>query len=225
MLKVSRKIKLWAGLTLIASLLGFTVSFAVAAANRPTPDDIPAGVEPIVTGPKAVVASGKTPSGSSYSITAYQSNKGLCVDLESSTMPGLVSGSCGFGLEGEKGVAGDRAVSTISETLGSADTFVYGPTVPGAERVTIVMESGRTFSVPTRASSRVFGNSRFDFYVTTVPARMPVPKGVASRRDSATHGESAPEHNAGTLHSGSRSPVMVVEAKDASGNILGRFTP
>lgn len=224
----SRKVKWWIGLTLPAALLALALPLAVVAGNQPTPDDVPAGIEPVATGQKVVVASGKTSSDITYSLTAYQSDQGLCLDFEHSEAPGLVSGACGFGIRGERNIAGDETISAITERSGSADSmFVYGLTIPEARSVEIILKSGRVLDIPTQAPSQSFGESEFDFYFAEIPGETSVNPRIL---DEVPMHDEVPEHH--DHHEVvepdksmiSASPTKAIEAKNAQGDVIGRFT-
>lgn len=160
--------KWWIGLTLAAALLAFTIPIAAdAVTGLLTPDDV--NNEPTAIGPEVPVASGKTPAGLDYRFTAYDSDRGLCLNFWYSGIPEMESsGSCGFGLKGEQNSPGDEALSVVYEGGVEGPTFIYGPTSPEVDLVAVFLDNGEALTLPTKPGPSDLA-TEFNFYETTIP--------------------------------------------------------
>jgi hypothetical protein len=127
---------------------GFIIGSSAAVGfdgDSRAPSDMPN--EPVQNGPVVAVATGATPGGTPWSLAAYQSNLGLCLDLQGVTQGNLGGEACGFD------VPEQRAVSVVTNTFGQpAVTFVYGPVASSVTDVTVTLGDGRTLAVPTTPS-------------------------------------------------------------------------
>lgn len=151
-------------LTAVLSLAGggFVIgtSAAVGLVGPRTPSDVPN--EPVQIGPAVFVAAGATPGGTPWRLAAYQSNLGLCLDLQGVTGAHLGGGACGFD------VPERHAVSVVTDSFGQpAVTFVYGPVASSVTDVTVTLGDGRTLVVPTTPSPAdlQFGGAFFAAFV------------------------------------------------------------
>jgi integrase-like protein len=92
----SNRLRFAVGLTLTLAL-GIAVGASVAVATgvgRPTPNDVID--EPQQTGPDVTVAAGTTPGGDPWKLIAYESNQGLCLEVQGIAKGNLGSGGCTF---------------------------------------------------------------------------------------------------------------------------------
>lgn len=223
------RIIVWASLTFVAALTAFGVPL-VSDATGILPDkmDDPemVAVEPKPQGPEVLVASGTTPEGIEYRLTAYQSNEGICVNFTRSDVPELESGSCGFGLRGENNGpvnSGDRSMGPAIEGGPDGPWFVYGPATPDVQRVEITLKNGRVVNVPAKAAAAKEEaaaelGGEFRYFVATIPGPPSVPR-IAEVDVRPAEGAPAPTELV------VRSSVENVEARDTHGNVVGRFMP
>jgi hypothetical protein len=102
----------------------------------PMPQDIPPGVEPVALGPEKTIATGSFDEQGRWTpwrLTAFWSDRGLCLHIETSMWKG---GGCGFGVPEE---------AAISYTADSS--FLYGPVDRRATRIEVRFEGGEVRSV------------------------------------------------------------------------------
>lgn len=173
------RIVLWASLTVAAALAAFAVPFAVGAADlfpNPLNDPEIADIEPAQQGPEVLLASGETSEGIGYTLTAYQSDDGMCVNFQNSNTPGLESGGCGDALGGPDNISINPAIEGGAE----GPWFVYGPAAADVRQVEIALKNGQIMSVPTQSAieedkaAEALGGD-FRFFVATVPAPLSLP--------------------------------------------------
>jgi hypothetical protein len=169
--------KWWATSVLAtAVVLGAAISVALAeSSDHPlTQDDLDR--EPKAIGPAVVLQKGST-GGIDWTITAYDSDRGRCVDL---TTSGAVSGSggaCGTGVPDEV------AVSTVTDNFVAADrTFIYGEADEGVELVVLTLTDGNTIQV---GESSFIDPAEFDtrFFVLPLSGVPEIETGVALNTD------------------------------------------
>lgn len=182
--RVSYRVRLWIMLTLAAVVLASIVPLAVGAVGQfPAPDDVTH--EPVQKGSEVLISSGKT-AGLDWRLSAYESDQGLCVDLNHTGAQNSRGGGCGFGLSGEQGIEGDNAFGVANYFVNSEDvTFIYGPTVKGVERVAVTLHNGQTINLPTKAAPSSLGNT-FNFYVTTLKGNKAIKDVAAKNSQGAT---------------------------------------
>lgn len=101
----------------------------------PSSDRDGAGAEPAGTSPSYVVAQDTAVDGSSYTLSAYQSNEGLCLDLAATGARGT-GGGCGFDTQG------DAVSYVVTSLVAGAATYVYGPVWDSVATVTVQAGSG-----------------------------------------------------------------------------------
>ena len=154
------RLKLWGGLVLIAALAALAVPLAVGAEGMfPDEMDDPAlrAIEPRRQGPEVPVASGRTPDGTGWRLTAYRSHMGLCEDLWVSGHG--KGGGCGSGARGEPRGHGHRALSyaTSLSPNPKGTSFVHGPTAAGVEKVEVTLSDGRVLDLRAEPAPEALG--------------------------------------------------------------------
>lgn len=167
MSRVSNKVKVWVGLSLLVALVAFSVPLGVAASGRwPIPDDISEGVEPKAIGPEVELASG-TNNGVDWRLLANESDQGICVTLEHTGGPrDGGGGGCGFDLPG-------RVVGVNETGVPAANmAVVSGPTVTDVEQVTLILHNGKVINLPTKAAPAEL-DRELNFYVAVIPESSP----------------------------------------------------
>lgn len=111
----------------------------------PLPQDIPPGVEPMAIGPEETIAQGtfeEQGESTPWRLTAFQSNEGLCLHIET---PRWKGGGCGFGVP-----------KTAAISYAADSQFLYGPVDRRATRVEVRFEGGEVRSVDPIGTSEGF---------------------------------------------------------------------
>lgn len=131
-----------------------------------TPRDNGDGVHP--TGPEVVVAEG-TVSGKSWVLIAYESNSGLCVELE---VEGGRGGGCGFDVPGKRHLS-----VSVGSQLGLNKSVVHGVVSKRVATLVVKLDGGEQFDLEV-----IEGPGTFDvnFFVAFLP---PDAEGVVEARD------------------------------------------
>lgn len=136
------------------------------------PDDV--AREPVPLEAARILTSGSVNDTLSWKLLAYQSDRGICVDVALSGTRNLVSGGCGFAKRGI-GVA-----RTYIPAAGL--TWIYGPAASEAASVKVSATNGRTVSARTIAQS----SGDRSFYVATVAGDVGVESIAAVDRKGET---------------------------------------
>lgn len=148
-------------------------AIARAQTEIPIQEDDPLGtsdysdrnVEPVASGSTITVASGNN-LGAAWTLTAYNSNQGLCTDLNiPSTMVGS-TGACGGGIPTSNQIS--LQADAIAELGG---TFVYGEVSRSVSSVKLTFDNGKVIDI-AGASFYDIDSPTFNvrFFVATVPA-------------------------------------------------------
>lgn len=160
-----RKRRWWPGLLLIPALM-VAIPVALATHNRfPSPEDV---VEPVPLGPEVGVDNG-TFAGVSWALTAFVSDRGLCVSMDFFPTMNAAGGGCGFGLEGELGTAtgADAKLGYVSDCLEQQGvSFVYGPVTKDVSNVLIFVSNASPVKVLPIKGGPDDGSMPYDFYVS-----------------------------------------------------------
>ena len=132
---------LWLSLCLVfGGLVGYASAGGLQSA--PVPDDVVN--EPRAVGPPVTVAKGSTPGGTTWTLTAFESDRGLCLNLEGVTKGNLGGGACG--LEMPEG----NSVTFVDSFFGEPNvTLVYGLAGNGVESVVVEEANGDTLGPVT----------------------------------------------------------------------------
>lgn len=167
--------RIWIGTTVVVTLgLVLVVGSQLGAFSFfPTPEE---GREPTAVGPEVEIASGSV-SGQLWTLSAFNSDMGVCVHVDVQGTVNAQGGGCGFGVAGEVGAVtnldGDDPTSAVKEIGYSQDryfesevTFVYGPVIKGASAVTVDAGSD-TYAATVYPAPPGFG---VDFYLVAIPA-------------------------------------------------------
>lgn len=166
----------------VAVLLAFLTPLAVGAADlfSAVPEEVrDEPWEPNQTGPETAVVAGQTSSGKDWRVVAYESDQGLCVNIDYESPSGANGGGCGFDIEDRPGTADDRAAGVVTSIDGSVNTtFVYGPAAAGVDRVEVTTKNGKVLELPTKAAPANLG-SNASFFATSVPGEAYVDTVVA----------------------------------------------
>ncbi|HEX2051114.1 MAG TPA: hypothetical protein VHJ34_10865 [Actinomycetota bacterium] len=113
-------------------------------------------------------------------MTAFDSDRGLCVHLEGVTRANLGGGACGFD------VPHDRAASLVETHFREpAVTAAYGPVATGVEVVILEMDDGIALRLPVVRSPDEIGFSG-GFFATVVPGSVNVERVEALGADGAS---------------------------------------
>jgi hypothetical protein len=147
-----------------------------------TPRENGDGVHP--TGPEVVVAEG-TVSGQSWALIVYESNSGLCVELEVVAGRG---GGCGFDVLGKD----DLSVSVGSQ-LGLPKSIVHGVVSKRVAALVVKLDGGEQVDLEVIQGPRSFD---VNFFVAFLP---PDAEGVVVARDD--HGAVLQKERRGRLRS------------------------
>lgn len=137
----------------IGGMLAFSLGMVAAGAisTRQTPDDVQE--EPIPTGPIVEIASGEAGS-NRWTVVAYESDVGLCVDLELSGQISQSGGGCGFEV-------GPTQASYVIDEFKLIDTcFIYGPVDHNVDLVRVSFDNATAIDIPTTATA-AFAGVRF----------------------------------------------------------------
>ena len=159
-----------AGLVLVVSALRSPSSMGPAGLGEselsPTPKDNGDGVYPV--GPEAMVAQG-TVSGKSWALIAYESNVGLCVDLELGDGRG---GGCGFDVP-EKSDLG----LSVSSQAGVSKSIIHGVVSERVAALVVRLDGGEELDLEIIEGPSTFG---VNFFAGFLP---PNAEGVVEARD------------------------------------------
>jgi hypothetical protein len=159
-----------AGLVLVVSALRSPSSIGPAGLGgselSPTPGDDGDGVHPV--GPEAVVAQGVV-SGKSWALIAYESNVGLCVDLELGDGRG---GGCGFDVP-EKSDLG----LSVSSQAGVSKSIIHGVVSKRVAALVVRLDGGEELDLEIIEGPSAFG---VKFFAAFLP---PNAEGVVEARD------------------------------------------
>jgi hypothetical protein len=131
-----------------AAVLLLGAAFAAAASTSvlgrdivpffPPPDDVVG--EPVQVGPRVLLAEGKAASGARWTLSAYRSDSGLCLDL---AFRRGIGGGCGGGLRGEPEGEGRHWVGFgANEFATDPEVFVAGPAARGVGSVELELAGG-----------------------------------------------------------------------------------
>lgn len=151
----------------LAFLLVALPAVATRSIWAPGPDpvgDLPAGVEPTPESRPVYLASGEA-GGEKWSISAYESDKGRCLDLRIGSQS--AGGTCGSGVPESSAIG-------ISQSSGDRSSFVYGETSKRISVLRFALRAGGSISVrPTSPEPALVQRSGlrgdFKFYVARLP--------------------------------------------------------
>lgn len=160
-----------AALALPAVAIPLAASGTIASPHG-NPNDI--AREPVPLEAARVLTSGSINDSLSWKLLAYQSDRGICIDIALSGTRNLVSGGCGFAKRGI-GVA-----RTYIPAAGL--TWIYGPAANEAASVKVSATNGRSVSARTIAPA----SSDASFYVATVAGDVGVESIAAVDRTGKT---------------------------------------
>jgi hypothetical protein len=123
-------------------------------------------VEPVPEGPSQEVARGNN-FGVDWVLYAYDSNRGLCLQLEYATPSGssIGAGGCGFGVPSERLVG--YSATRIDWGPG---TIIAAPTALEVARVEVRLKGGATIDAATIEGPEEL-RQRHRFYVAALPGR------------------------------------------------------
>jgi hypothetical protein len=160
-----------AGLALVIGALRSPSSIGPAspggsAEPSSPPGDDGDGVYPV--GPEALVAQG-TVSGKSWALIAYDSNIGLCVDLE---LGGGRGGGCGFDVPGKS----DLGLS-VSSQAGVSKSIIHGVVSERVAALVVRLDGGEELDLEIIEGPSAFG---VNFFAAFLP---PNAEGVVQARD------------------------------------------
>lgn len=165
-------------LVALCSLVGVVTGYAVAGGLRlPVPDDV--ANEPVQSGLAIPVAAGATPGGIPWTVTAFDTDRGLCLHLEGVTRENLGGGGCGFD------VPSDHAISVVESRFEQPGvTAMYGPASSAVETVVLKMDDGSSKRVDVVSSPP---GVSFDggFFATVVAGAVEVEEVEARDSDGA----------------------------------------
>jgi hypothetical protein len=145
--------------------VGASVAFATGT-GRPAPEDVVN--EPVQTSAEFTVVEGATPGGEPWSLVAYESNRGLCVELRGVARANEGSANCVFD------VPSKHSVSLNTQTFAEpAVTVVYGPLASTVRTVSATLSDGRVLALPAIKSPAGLG---FEgrFYASLLPRGLAV---------------------------------------------------
>lgn len=127
-----------------------------STAGGPTPDDVVG--EPVATGPEVRITAGPAPVGGvPWTLSAYETDRGLCLSLEGLERHNLGGGPCGFAVSPESPVR----VAT-SKSGDPSTTIVYGIVLDSANTVSVNFANDETRTIATIPSPAGLGsNARF----------------------------------------------------------------
>jgi hypothetical protein len=112
-----------------------------------------------------VVTSGALRRDVSWALQAYESDKGLCLDIVVSGPEASAGGGCGFG------VGKRRLVSFARQTVASLErTWIFGPAANAVQQVSVSLDGGRTLDLEPLSVS----GFQVRFYVTSLPGSVGV---------------------------------------------------
>lgn len=140
-----RRMRRFAVILVVPSVILLSIGVATGTLRWPEPSDVPPGTEPSPLGPEVVLAQGdfgKLP----WVLSAFDSDKGMCVHLETATSK---SGSCGQ-------IANGSAVfyNTVSFRTPGVDV-IFGAVSLEARSVRLLLTDGSTREVELIRSRRL----------------------------------------------------------------------
>jgi hypothetical protein len=113
----------------------------------------------------AVVASGALRGDVSWALQAYESDRGLCLEVVVSGPERSAGGGCGFG------VGKSRPISFARRTVALLDrTWIFGPAANAVQQVSVSLDGGRTLDLDPLSVP----GFQVRCYVTTLPASVGV---------------------------------------------------
>lgn len=131
-----------AAVLLLGATLAAAASISVAGRDIvpffPPPDDVVG--EPVQVGPRVLLLEGEAASGARWTLSAYRSDRGLCLDL---AFRRGIGGGCGGGLRGEPEAEGrDWVGFGANEFATDPEVFVAGPAARGVASVELELAGG-----------------------------------------------------------------------------------
>ena len=125
------------------------------------------------------MATGTTPGGIPWTVTAFDTDRGLCIHLEGVTEANLGGGGCGFD------VPQDGAVSLVETQFDDpAVTAFYGPVARGVDVVVVETDDGTKLRLPVLQSPEEI-DFPGGFFATVVPGAVNVRRVEAESESGA----------------------------------------
>jgi len=105
----------------------------------------------------------------SWSAAAYQSDRGVCIDIVFSGSTSLVGGGCGFGVPDARTVGVGRTYLADPNR-----TWIFGPATSSTDTVSLGLDDGRALSVKTAELPATEAREGLSVYVTSIPGNVSV---------------------------------------------------
>lgn len=150
---------------LLIVLVGVVSAGSLVLATSTTPGSEADDASPQARGTVYTVLQGESGEGLRWAVRAYESDVGLCVDLDLVGEINSKGGGCGFNLVGESADGRELFGLGVLELKGR--TFVYGPLVRDMGRTVSVEAGEASIGIATTSGPK---DLRFDFYAQELPS-------------------------------------------------------